>query len=394
MMKKSGILLLLVAVLVLAGCSGGAAPTPTVDGEAIIKAAAATAFAHLTETKAAAPPTPTETPTATFIPPTLTPTIMPTIEPMIAVLRNASNLRSGPGKGGNERVGGLLFNQQVKVIGRNVGGNWLWVIFPDAPGGTAWILAAAVDLRGDLTHLPIVLWSGDISTSIVLPPIIYEVSGQPLPINTPAPGAKTASITQPALVRVGPSIGYSSIGTVAGGTTVTVTGRTSDNSWIQIEYPSGIDGRGWVSADLVHMNVEFAGLQFFNFVGTPISDEDANRGADQGIVVPTQDPNATPEPTSTPEAAPAGPTGVLYKASEVNVRSGPASSFALLGSLHTTDTVVITGMTVNGLWYRIVYPSGPDGYGWVSTKYIRVTSGDMSKLPILDSLGTPLPANP
>jgi hypothetical protein len=240
------------ALLILAGCSAAGAGTPTPDKNAVVTSAFATAFANLTETGEAATATLTETATSTPQPATLTPTIMPTIQPVIGVLRAPTNLRSGPGKGGNERVGGLLFNQQVKVIGRNVGANWLWIIYDDAPSGTAWVLASAVDLQGDLTHLPIVIFRQN-ADPVVFPPIIYEIKGAPLPLNAPAADAKTADVIQLANVRVGPGAGYSIIGSIEAGSVVTLTGHIHENAWVQIDYPSGLDGRAWIATDLIHL---------------------------------------------------------------------------------------------------------------------------------------------
>jgi uncharacterized protein YraI len=285
----------------------------------------------------------------------------------------------------------VMFNQQVKVIGRNVQANWLWVIYAGAESGTAWVLASAVDLQGDLTHLPIVIPRNN-GDPVVFPPIIYEITGAPLPLNAPAAGARTANVTQLANVRVGPGAGYSIIGSIEAGAVVTVTGRINENGWVQIEYPSGLDGRGWVVTDLVYMNTEFAGLPFYNLMGTPVSEEEAAAGIEAAFnTEPTQDPNAPPQPTSTPEPPPAGPPGEVYDATEVNVRSGPASSYDLLGTLKSGEKVTVTGLTLNRLWYQIVYAAGPDGHAWVSSKYIRITGGDMRKLPYFDDQGNQLP---
>jgi uncharacterized protein YgiM (DUF1202 family) len=161
-----------------------------------------------------------------------------------------------------------------------------------------------------------------------------------------------------------------------------------DNSWFEIAYPSGPGGHGWVASEVLHANDVLAGLQFFNLLATPITEEEAKNG---GSTVPTVDPNATAAPSSTPAPTAAGPTGVVYQASQINVRSGPASSYDVLVMLNTGDAVTITGETLNKLWYRILSPTGPDGYGWVSTKYIRITGGNMAKLPFFDNQGTPLP---
>jgi uncharacterized protein YgiM (DUF1202 family) len=129
-------------------------------------------------------------------------------------------------------------------------------------------------------------------------------------------------------------------------------------------------------------------LSIYNLMGTPVSKEEAEAGIEAAFnTQPTPDPNATAAPTSTPEPPPAGPSGEVFQATEINVRSGPASMYDLLGTLKSGEKVTVTGQTLNRLWYRIVYPAGPDGHAWVSSKYIRITGGDMSKLPYFDDQG-------
>jgi uncharacterized protein YraI len=372
-------------LLILTGCSAaGAQPTPTVDADSILKAAVSTASARLTEMSAAATPIPSESPTLTLAPPTITSTSAPIPAPVEAVSTGNVTVRSEPRKGA-DNLGGVFFNHGVQVIARNDVATWYYIEWQNSPTKAAWVLAAAIDLKGsDITHLPIAIIDSA-KHVIVLPPLIWDVKGTPLPLNTPAAGARTASVIQLAKVRVGPGIGYSMMGTLDPGAVVAVTGHINQNGWLQIEYPSGPGGRGWVAGELVKPNVDLGGLPFYNLLATPVSNAEAKGES------PAADPNATPEATLAPVPTLAGPPGVVITTSELNVRSGPASSFALLGTLKLGDPVVVTGLTLNRLWYRIVYPGGPGGYGYVSVQYIRITGGDMTKLPYLNNLGTPLP---
>ena len=374
------------ALLVLTGCSTSAAqPTPTVDADTILKAAASTASARLTEMGASATQIPSETPkpTRTLRIPSITSTSFPLPAPVEGVAASNVTVRSEPRKGG-DNLGGVFFNHSVQVIARNDVATWYYIEWQNSPTKAAWVLATAITLKGsNITRMPIAIVDSA-KKVIVLPPLIWDVKGTPLPLNTPAAGARTASVIQLAKVRVGPGIGYSTMGTLNPGVVVVVTGHINQNGWLQIEYPSGPDGRGWVAGELVKPNADLGGLPFYNLLATPVSDAEAKGES------PTTDPNATPEATLTPAPTLAGPTGVV-KATELNVHSGPASSFDLLGALKLGDPVVVTGLTLNRLWYRIVYPSGPGGYGFVSVQYIRITGGDMTKLPYLDNLGTPLP---
>ena len=378
-MKKL-LILSLFALLLMAGCSTAQVePTPTIDVEALARADAATALAHFTETSIADLPTPSGTPTPSPFP-TVTPTDAPIPEPIAAVAAANVTVRSEPRKGG-KNLGGIFFNRGMKVIARNDVSNWYYIEWDKSPTGAAWVTAPAVKLTEDeLTHLPIAIIN-DSGRVVVLPPLIWEITGTPLPLNSPSAGARTGTLKQLAKVRVGPGIGYSTMGTLPDGNTVVVTGRTEDNAWLQIEYPSGPGGHGWVAGELIDMQSPFAGLPYYNLLATPVGDPG---------VAATADPNATPEPTITPQPTLAGPPGEIT-GSEVNVRSGPASSYKILGTLKRGDPVVITGETINHLWYQIVYADGPGGRAWVAIGFIKVTGGDLRKLPFFDNLGTPLP---
>jgi uncharacterized protein YraI len=334
-------------------------------------------------------PTPTITlqPTITFTPePTLTPTIMPTIEPMIAIANTSVTFRSEPRRG-SDNIGGVYGNQSVRVIARNDAANWLYIIAPDAPDGMAWVLAGAFSLQGDLTQLPIAIYPEGSTMPLLLPPLLHSVSGTPLPPNPPAPGAKTATVNQLANVRVGPGLGYMEMGVLSPGTVIALTGRTEGNTWVQIEYPSGVEGRGWVLLELVKFEGEFAGLPFYNLLATPIAKPgDASSASDE-----INTPIASDNPTDVP-IAPTSTADKLYglTAVQINVRSGPASSFSSYGLIETNERVYLLGLTLNGLWYQIEYPVVPEGIAWVSSQYIKVTM-DIRSLPYFDNDGSPLP---
>jgi uncharacterized protein YraI len=377
-MKKI-ILLLCLLSLLLAGCNlpTSAAATPT-------EAASPSATLTLTPTPSETPtPLPTDTPTIT-----LTPTIMPTIEPMTGILRAPTNVRARPSRGGSERLGGVYFNQAVKVIGRNDLANWLWIIYPEAPNGTAWILASAVDLEGEIGLLPIVIFPENPDKPLALPPLLPPSTGEPLPLNPPGADAMLGTANQLLNVRIGPGTGYLSLGTIPGGTALSMTGRLEDNSWFQIEYPSGLDGRAWVAGNLVKLDVGAKLLPIYNRLATPVTEappqpegQDAAPEEGETPVPPTETPIP---PTSTPSL----PSGTVT--AQINVRNGPASSFESLGMLNPNERVFITGRTLNGVWLQIEYVSAPGGRGWVAAAYVTLNS-DISKVPYFDNQGTPMP---
>jgi uncharacterized protein YraI len=280
-------------------------------------------------------------------------------------------------------VGGLFFKNTVKVIARNDAATWYYIIFAESPTGTGWVLASAVDLQGDIAQLPIVIYPNDGDTPLMLPPLLFAITGTPLPLNAPAPGSKTATVMQQARVRVGPSIGFVGIGVIEPGAVVMLTGRIDGNGWIQIDYPSGPGGRGWISGDLIKAADGFGDLPFYDILGTPVTPAPPTA---------TLDPNATLPPTETPlppTATPSGPQGEVL--AQINARSGPASTFESYGLLEPGTKVTITGLTLSGLWYRIEFPASPTGFAWVAAEYVKPL-GDMLKVPYFDNLGNPLPS--
>jgi uncharacterized protein YraI len=305
---------------------------------------------------------------------------------MIAVAKTSITLRSRPARGG-DNVGGVYGNEKVKVIARNIAATWFYIIAPDAPGGMAWVLAAGFTLQGDLTQLPIAMIPEGSNVPLLLPPIIHSISGTPLPLNPPAPGAQTATVTQLAKVRVGPGLGYMEMGLLDVGTVIVLTGRLKGNAWLQIEYPSGLDGRGWVLGELVKFEGDFEGMPFFNQLATNIPKEE--EAPDQPVA--TENLSADVTPVDTPilaTATPALPYGLTL--AQINARSGPASSFSSYGLIEKDQPVTILGQTLNGLWFQIQYPAAPTGVAWVSSQYVKVMKS-IQGLPYFDDMGTPLP---
>jgi uncharacterized protein YraI len=389
-MNKKSVCFLLV-VLILAGCSfpGTAQPAPTTDINLIITAAAATAFAKITEAAGLLSPTPSATlteppvPTATEM---VYPTSIPTIVPMSGVVRSNANVRAVPAKSKTQDLGGIFLGNNVKVIGRNDAATWLYILYADSPTGTGWVTTKAITLDGDMGLLPIVIYPfGEEGEGIMLPPLLYTITGTPLPPSTPPAGwDKWGTVNQLAKVRVGPSTGFVSIGTLDVGQIVTFRGRITENEWVQIDYPSGPDGHGWISKELIVAHDGFGGLPYYNLLGTPVT---------EAPVAPevTTDPNATPAPTDTPTPEPPSPAGVEAEVTaQINVRSGPAQTYDSYGMLNPKDKVVITGLTLNGYWYQIQYASSPTGYGWAASQYLKVL-GDVNKLPYFTNEGTPVP---
>lgn len=104
----------------------------------------------------------------------------------------------------------------------------------------------------------------------------------------------------------------------------------------------------------------------------------------------TRTPLATVSPSPAPPTPTVTPTpveGTLE--TRVNVRSGPGAGFETLGLLEAGERVQVVARDDGGDWYQILYPSAPQGRGWVAAPFVRVAAG--AEIP-LDA--TPTPAGP
>jgi hypothetical protein len=101
------------------------------------------------------------------------------------------NIRSGPDNNIYPIVGVLVAGQHVTALGRTAGGSWVEIAYPGVPGGTAWVYAYLVELKG---NVPIVE-PPPTPTPQVTPTIdptlasqfVIEIAPTRLPTYTPPP---------------------------------------------------------------------------------------------------------------------------------------------------------------------------------------------------------------
>lgn len=152
-----------------------------------------------------------------------------------------------------------------------------------------------------------------------------------------AAGSYTAYVTYKLNVRSGPSAAYSVVGILAEGSKVTVLETRDD--WCRIE-TGAISG--WCSA---------------NFLSdmTAVPQETSRDSA-----------AAANEPTA---PAPLSAMRGKCTASTLNVRSGPAMTAPVVGTLHSQSYFDILGITQDGQWYQI---STGALTGYVSAQYVAL----------------------
>lgn len=294
MQMRLSFLIVIVALLV-SGCGGQATEvfsTPTLE------------VAFSTPTLA---PTATTPATLTVAPPTITPTYAP-----VSVTVNAQvNIRSLPEQSSEVRQ---IVNLGVEliVVGKSGDGGWLAVQVPQDPSVIGWVSVQFVNISKDL-----------IATFKVVLPIVPTSAvpevGQP---GVAAPPS-TATIKNEMFVRSGPGQIYSELGTIAAGTTVTLTGRNETNVWVQIKFDKGVNGVGWVAAAYLE-GANLYNLPYFNNQGILINGQTSTLPT---TIPATQPPPAIgPTPSNAPGYAPAVADSDSMEKPSVNVVFSPTSS--------------------------------------------------------------------
>lgn len=129
----------------------------------------------------------------------------------------------------------------------------------------------------------------------------------------------------------------------------------------------------------------------------------AATSGEQVVFVPTTTPappTATLEPTlaaTEPPAeteAPAATTPAVVQTINIilpaNVRSGPGTTFPILGGLNTGEAATVVGRDTTSTWFAISteLPNSTDGVGWVSN-LVSTFDGDVSSLPLIEAPAAP-----
>lgn len=85
-----------------------------------------------------------------------------------------------------------------------------------------------------------------------------------------------------------------------------------------------------------------------------------------------------PSPTVPPTASPTPVVPQVSAASEVNVRSGPGTSYPIVGSLAANSTMPVTGRNQDSSWWQVRQANGQSG--WVASWVVEAR--DVAGLPV------------
>lgn len=244
-------------------------------------------------------------------------------------------------------------------------------------------------------------------TPTPVPPTATSVP--PTATATPLLGAQSQLIavvgSDGATLRAAP--GGDSVRTLPVGTALTATGRTSDSSALFVTTPDG--ATGWVDG---------TALVVFNVKGLPVREEGAAEApaptapvttavtttvevtttVAQTATATTPAPAATARPAAATQsmrptpAADGRPTAqIAMTGSRLNIRSGPGTSFGIIGKALPRERLVVLGRNSDSTWVQLEVPDLTGGMGWVAANFVTL-SAPMADLPVTAETNDSAPA--
>lgn len=154
-------------------------------------------------------------------------------ESPVATINGDMNIRQGPGTG-YARIGGAFEGEEFGITGKSADGEW-WQI--DFDGEEGWVYASFV-IATNAENVPIVA-APSVQTPVAAPG--SSEAGQ-------ASGDAVATVGEDVNVRNGPGTEYDRIGGATAGEVYTITGKSADGEWWQIDFAGQ---PGWIYGPLV-----------------------------------------------------------------------------------------------------------------------------------------------
>jgi uncharacterized protein YraI len=161
----------------------------------------------------------------------------------------------------SKSLGTISQFSKVQIIGRDASGSWYQIFYAGSESGNGWVRAEYVQVNAGAEI-----------------PLIGSLTGSGAGVS----GLVILKIN----IRKGPGIQYESLGVLNPKDVVFITGKAADGEWVQIEFSSAEDGRGWAAVKYL----EIEGLE-----SVPIIDSDET---------PAVTPNLTPAPATVVSPAP------------------------------------------------------------------------------------------
>ena len=206
----------------------------------------------------------------------MAPLTTPIVTAVEGITSTQVNVRAEPSTGSTV-LGILPPDMRVEIVGRDPGGSWWQILYPQGTQERGWVTAQYI--------------------RTVSTPEVPVVGGGADPTN-----GNVAILQQQLNVRSGPGPDFNSLGTLNPQDVVSLIGKDANGGWLQIDFTSGPEGKGWISAAFVQAQ----GVENLPIV------------AESGAVVGTGTPSQVPF-TPTPTLLPAPPDSDSAQSPAINI---------------------------------------------------------------------------
>ncbi len=288
------------------------------------------------------PPTPI--PSITFTP--IPATAAPTTAPVTGFTTTQVNVRAEPAASAAQ-LGLLGSGDQVRIVGRDSGGDWYEILYSAGPKGIGWVTAQYITVQN--------------KDAI---PVVGAPAETPTPSEaTGTPGA-SGTIIQQVNVRKGPGTGFDSLGVLDPNDTAELLGKDPSGSWLQIRYSAAPDGKGWISAAYV----QAADLEALAVVGetatlaaaTPAASTSPANTSTPAVAL--QDNDSAEAPAASVVFSAAGTHALIYS-SDLSSPSGDTADYVAFVPF-TGDVALHLSCVGNGTLTTTLSSGGSPAPGW------------------------------
>ncbi|MEZ4729030.1 MAG: SH3 domain-containing protein [Caldilineaceae bacterium] len=340
----------------------------------------------------------------------------------------------------------------LTAVGRTA--DSLWVIVQTDDKQTGWVETQAIVIFGT-DQLPVVLetpaqsptatseanvtategaTATNAATTAVPPtPTPVPPTATPLPTATPTavpptptPVPPTATIPvsgQTELIAVVGSAGTAlrttpdgeTLRTLSTGTALTAIGRTTDSNTLFVRTTDGASG--WVDVtEVVVFNVRNLPVRDASAAASAAAADEVTQPATTTVTTTvspavtatvtasltttaTTSPGRASTPTQamrpTPEADGQPTAQVAMTGSRLNIRSGPGTTFPVIGKALPREVFIVQGRNADSSWVQLAVPDLTGGLGWVAANFV-VVSEPIANLPVTaeeNETAAPAPTN-
>ena len=179
------------------------------------------------------------------------------------------------------------------------------------------------------------------------------------------------------------------------GAKLQATARTADGQWLTVEADNAT---GWAQAtqvvafDLADLPVTTLAAPVLSAPGKtdspqPIVTTEAAAADNNAPVAETVQPATIAEvETKSATTVSADITAIVTTSgANLNVRSGPATTYALVTKVANGATVTVLGRDESGSWLQIQFATATADTGWVTTQYLQIDSA-LDGLPVVTTV--------